>query len=140
MSATEELVQVADRIREVLECLNASEPELCAELDLLKARRSELAETAKTELRERGVGSWNIGGKSFKVAPGGTTKIYKTEEIQELAEERGDVGILEKYKVFVRTVDPAQISRLPTELRALYEGMCETVVKTPRVSFPKDLE
>lgn len=140
MSAAEELVQIANRIREVLECLNASEPELCAELELLKARRIELTEVAKTELRERGFGSWNIGGKSFKVAPGGTTKVYKTEEILELAEECGDMALLEKYKVFVRTVDPSQISRLPDELRARYEGMCETVVKTPRVSFPKDLE
>jgi hypothetical protein len=140
MRAVEELVEVSNRIREIQECLNMSEPELCAELKQLEAKKQELSAEAKTELREKGIGSWTIGGRVFKVASGGTKKVYRTAEIEELAEERGDTELLMQYRVFTRQVDPSQISRLPEEVRARYESLCDVVTQTVRVSFPKDLE
>lgn len=140
MRAVEELVEVSNRIREVQECLNMSEPELCEELKRLQARKEELSAEAKTELRGKGIGSWTVGGRVFKVASGGTKKVYRIAEIEELAEERGDTELLMQYRVFTRQVDASQISRLPEEVRAHYENLCDVVTQTSKVSFPKDLE
>ena len=56
-----------------------------------------------------------------------------------MAEELGHTEVLTNYRVLKLTVDPAQIERLPPEFKVHYEGLCDVVVQTPRVTFPKDL-
>lgn len=139
MDTVQRLVDIGIRIRQIQKILNASEPELTEELRQLAAEKIDITERAKIELRERGVGSYAVGDYNFKVAPGGTKKEYRIDDIQELAEELGHTEVLTNYRVLKLTVDPAQIERLPPEFKVHYEGLCDVIVQTPRVTFPKDL-
>jgi len=140
MEAVNKLTEVGARLQEVRDALSASEPELMEELESLTAEKEKLAELAKKELREKGVGKHEIGGFSFRVSPGKTVRKWDIEEIKELAEELGHEELLEKYNVFKVDVDTKQIERLPPEIKVHYQDLYEETAYSARVTIPKELK
>jgi hypothetical protein len=140
MQNTTRLVEISVRLRELKDILRASEPEVFEEMQELEVERADLVEKAKTELREAGVGTHDVGGFKFRVQPGTKKRVYQTEDILELAEELGHLELLQQYKVLRSEVDPAQIERLPGDIKVHYQDLYAETVQSAKVTLPKEVQ
>lgn len=131
------LVEVSTELELLREQLRAQDPELYEFIQKLEVEKAELVEAAKVDLRALGTGAHTFGKFTFKVAPGGIKKEYDTAGIEDKARQLGHEDLFRQYKVFKLVVDPAQIERLPPEIRPIYEKMFTSTQQSAKVTLPK---
>jgi len=139
MSAIQDLTTLHENIQKTWDALADQSPELVGNLREMLAQASTAADQAKRELRELGAGTHDFDGMSFRVTPGPTKVIFDPEDVVMEAEDGGHVEELMAAGFLKYQVDGKQLTRLPADLRAIYEGLAETKTGTPRVSLPKNL-
>jgi hypothetical protein len=136
--AVEALAEVREEIGDLCEFFEENHPHEWRALKELQNAIPSLQDDVKAALRKHGQ-STTVGDHKLTVAfP--TTKVVNVDGLMAEAKERGDMHTLEEHKVFVTTVDPNQIERLPSRLEAIYGKYVEVKKGTGRVTLPSSLK
>ena len=134
------LLSVSDDIAALWERLTLADPDAVATLKDLEAKKPGLVSEAKKSLRDAGPGTTKLGDYTFRVASGGTKKVYDIDEVVEMAGERDHLDDLLRYGVLEYHVNATQMERLPPELRVIYGELYTETENTLRVTIPRNLQ